>query len=48
MLNFFAKSKIDAQNLPDDLAQIVAVWLELPEHIKQAIKTLVKSAMGRK
>ncbi|MCX5637106.1 MAG: hypothetical protein NTX52_05370, partial [Planctomycetota bacterium] len=28
-------------NLPDDLAEIVAAWPELPEHIKAAIKALV-------
>jgi len=26
-----------------DLAEIVAVWPELPEHIKQAIKVLVQT-----
>ena len=31
-----------AQKLLADLAEIVAVWLELPEHIKAAIKVLVK------
>ena len=29
------------ENLPDDLAEIVSVWPELPEHIKAAIRTLV-------
>ncbi len=28
--------------LPSDLAEIVTVWPELPEHIKQAIKALVQ------
>jgi hypothetical protein len=31
------------QNLPDDLAEIVAVWPELPEHIKAAMKALVQA-----
>jgi len=30
-------------NLPDDVAEIVAVWLELPEHIKAAIKALIQA-----
>jgi hypothetical protein len=33
--------EIDTQNLPSDLAEIVAVWPGLPEHIKAAIKMLV-------
>ena len=28
---------------PDDLAKVVAVWPELPEHIKAAVKALVSS-----
>jgi hypothetical protein len=32
-----------AQNLPDDLAEIIAIWPELPEHIKEAIEALVQT-----
>jgi len=32
-----------AQKLPSDLAEIVALWPDLPEHIKQAVKALIKS-----
>jgi len=35
------QDKISEQNLSLDLAEIVAVWPELPEHIKAAIKALV-------
>jgi hypothetical protein len=37
------QGKIDTQNLPDDLAEIVAVWPELTSHIKAANKTLVQT-----
>jgi deoxyadenosine/deoxycytidine kinase len=39
-------TKSQPENLPDDLAAIVSVWPELPEHIKQAIKALVNSSLG--
>lgn len=32
-----------AQKLPDDLAEIVAVWPEIPKHIKAAIKALIQT-----
>jgi len=37
------QAKIDPQNLSQDLAEIVAVWADLPEHIKAAIKALVNT-----
>jgi len=36
------QTKIDPQKLSKDLAQIVNVWPESPEHIKAAIKALVQ------
>jgi hypothetical protein len=38
------QSKIDVANLPADLAEIVFTWPKLPEHIKAAIKALIKTA----
>ena len=37
------QAEIDTQNLSSDLAEIVAVWPELPEHIKAAIKALIRT-----
>jgi len=34
-----------AQNIPAELADIVAVWHDLPVHIKAAIKALVQTCM---
>jgi hypothetical protein len=39
--------ELDTKKLPSDLAEIVAVWPELQEHIKAAIKALVQSSMER-
>jgi len=36
-------TKNQPQKLPSDLVEIVAIWPELPEHIKAAIKALVRT-----
>jgi hypothetical protein len=33
--------EIDTQNIPDDLAEIVAIWPQLPEVIRSAIMAIV-------
>ena len=33
------------QNLSDDLAEIILVWPELPEHIKLAINALIQTTI---
>jgi hypothetical protein len=40
------QSKIDTSELPPDLAEIVTVWPVLPDHIKVAIKALIKTHKG--
>jgi hypothetical protein len=43
------QGRIDTQELPSDVAEIVTAWPELPEHIKAAITTLVQAhGKGRK
>jgi hypothetical protein len=37
------QGKIDTSELTQDLAEIVAVWPELPEHIRAAVKALVQT-----
>ena len=35
--------KIDTSELPSDLTKIIAIWPELPEHIKAAIKAMIET-----
>ena len=37
------QAQIDTPQLPPDLAEIVAIWPKLPEHIKAAVMALVGS-----
>jgi hypothetical protein len=37
------QGKIATSELPPDLAEIVAVWPDLPGHIKAAIKALIRT-----
>ena len=39
--NFPKTAENQSQDIPLELAEIVAVWAELPVHIKAAIKALV-------
>ena len=38
------QAKIDTSELPPDLAEIVAVWPELPEPVKAGVLAMVKAA----
>ena len=42
------QGEIDTSELPADLAEIVAVWPQLPEHIKAAIKALAQTHKAEK
>ncbi len=37
------QAKGQVPELPDDLAEIIELWARLPEHVRQAIVTLVAS-----
>ena len=37
------KTQIDTRKLPTELAELVTIWHELPEHIKAAIKALAQT-----
>jgi len=40
--NLPKQGKIDTENLPPDLAEIVAIWPTLPESVKQALRALIQ------
>ena len=37
------QGKIDTPELPSDLTKIVAVWPDLPEHIRAAVEALIQT-----
>jgi hypothetical protein len=39
-------SQVDTRNMPGDLAEIVAVWSELPDAIRSAIVAIVRASKG--
>ena len=41
------ENEIDTRNIPDDLAEIVAVWPQLPDAIRSSIVTIARAYIGR-
>ena len=41
------ENKTDTQNIPDDLAEIMAAWPELPVAIRSAIVAIVRDSKGQ-
>jgi len=42
------QGEIHISELPSDLAEMIALWPELPEHIKATIKALVQTHKAEK
>jgi hypothetical protein len=42
------QGEIDTEELPPELAELVAVWPQLPEHIKAAVRALVQTHKSEK
>jgi hypothetical protein len=40
------ENQIHTENMPDDLAEIVAVWPQLPGIIRSAIVAIVRTSKG--